>query len=78
MTSAIQFSLRPEQYQEFLEWQKEQDRKVALKQKKSFAHYGAIGGCYEFTFIPTGIGMGVRVKNSLTGDTIDLSHTEKW
>ncbi len=41
-------------------------------------YYGAIGGAYEYSFVPTGIGTAVKVRNVVTGDAIDLTDYEAW
>lgn len=67
------FTLTSEQVEKFETWAKEQDEKVAAKQKKPYPNYGACGGAYKFTFIPTSLGEIVKVHNSMTKETLDLS-----
>ena len=50
-------------------WRDEQDSKVREKN----SNYGAMGGGYTFMFTPTNLGMIIKVKNVLTGDTVDLT-----
>ncbi len=41
-------------------------------------YYGAIGGVYEYSFVPTSVGIVITVKNSVSGDIIDLSEYDRW
>ncbi len=41
-------------------------------------YYGAIGGGYEYSFVPTSLGVVINVKNVVSGDIIDLSEYDKW
>jgi len=41
-------------------------------------YYGASGGAYEYSFVPTSIGTVIKVKNVVSGDIIDLSEYEDW
>lgn len=43
-----------------------------------YPYTGACGGCETYTFIPTSIGMIVKVLNSVTGNVIDLTEYENW
>lgn len=47
------------------------------KKTKKNVQCGAVGGCFEYCFSPTGIGMLVVVKCS-DGTEIDLTDTENW
>lgn len=38
-----------------------------------FPYDGAVGGIFEYKFIPTNLGRSVLVRNSITGDEIDLT-----
>jgi hypothetical protein len=78
------FTLTEEQEEKLEVWRQEQDRKVMEAQKGTEceqpgrAYYGAIGGAYTYSFAPTGIGDVVKVTNSETKETIDLSDYELW
>lgn len=74
----MKFSLTEEQQKELNGWMKEQDQKVAEKQNRDEAYYGAIGGAYTYSFIPTNVGLGVSVRNCLTNETIDLTDYDAW
>lgn len=45
---------------------------------KREAYYGACGGGYEYIFAPCSLGMGVSVRNTITGEEINLSDYENW
>jgi hypothetical protein len=47
--------------------------KDSLEQGEPMPYHGAIGGAYAYCFIPTGLGSVVKVKNTVTGDEIDLT-----
>ncbi|MEA5521232.1 hypothetical protein [Limnoraphis robusta] len=53
-------------------------RKKQLITGKIKVYYGVVEQGYIFTCIPTPIINIVRVKNSLTGDEIDLTDYENW
>lgn len=59
-----------------------QDKKILefieKQEKKTDGNYGAIGGAYTYSFTQTGIGVGVRLKNSVTKEEIDLTEYENW
>lgn len=67
------FTLSPTQLQKINEWALEQDEKIAKKQGKSYPNYGSIGGAYGYKFIPTTIGMIVKVDNCVTKEEIDIT-----
>lgn len=72
------FQLDESQKQRLNVWIRQQELKVADEQQRSNAYYGAIGGAYEYCFLPTSIGLIVKVKNGLTKEEIDLSDYENW
>lgn len=74
------FSLTHEQELKLNPWIEEQDKKSAEKQRRPDGHpnYGAIGGAYTYSFTPASIGMIVKVQNSVTNETIDLSDYDDW
>lgn len=72
------FSLTKEQISMVEKWKKQQDQKVAKIQRKKFANYGALGGGYVYSFAPTGLGMVVKVTNTITEETIDVSGYDMW
>lgn len=41
-------------------------------------YHGAIGGAYTYSFTPTSLGCVVKVRNSMTGDEIDVTDYEAW
>ncbi len=51
---------------------------IEQEEKKTKGHYGAIGGGYTYSFIPTGLGVIFKVKNNLTGAEIDLTDYDSW
>jgi len=77
------FNLDARQQQELAAWQDAQDAKVLASQAERKPHwgqayYGACGGGYTYSFTPTSLGVIIVVKNGVTGEEIDLSHTEEW
>lgn len=71
----------------YRKWQKEQEKKVAkllkkagkqMGQKGLYVESSSIGGQYEYIFVPTSIGMVLKVKNLLTGDIVDLTDYNTW
>lgn len=74
----------------FKAWEDEQDAKVVEKQRNSddpfhkqmaedgYPYYGAIGGAYEFTFIPTSLGTVVAVRNLATNEELNLTNYDSW
>jgi len=50
----------------------------SLEQGEPRPYYGAIGGAYMFSFTATSLGSIVKVENTATGDSIDLSDYEDW
>lgn len=49
----------------------------AWQEKKGEIYVGAIGGAYEFCFIPTSAGHIVHVK-CVDGTELDLTDSEHW
>jgi hypothetical protein len=48
-------------------------RKTA-EEGKAVPYYGAIQGAYVYRFVPTTMGLIVRVENTETGDVLDLTN----
>ena len=48
------------------------------QEEKTGGEYGSIGGAYTYSFIPTSVGVVVRLKNTVTNEEIDLSDYESW
>lgn len=69
----MSFTLPKSRMKEFELWADYQDKKVANSQGENFPNYGASGGAYSYIFTPTSIGTIIKVKNSITGDTLDLT-----
>lgn len=46
--------------------------------KTAFPYYGTIGGGITFSFTPTGVGLVCKVRESLTGEELDLSEYADW
>ena len=61
-----------ENYKTFGLSKKEYDKYNAWRKSKGEVYVGAIGGAYEFCFIPTGIGTMVKVKCA-DGTELDLT-----
>lgn len=58
-------------YLKYNAWSKMQEKKVGDMQCRKFPYYGAE---YTFEITPTtSFGILVKVKNNITGDTIDIS-----
>lgn len=64
----MKFELTKEQEDKFNEWRKEIN--------KTYVDTTAIGGAYTFSFIPTGLGVIVKVKH-VTGAELDLTD-DNW
>ena len=83
-THHIGFTLTESQAEKLEVWQQEQDRKVVEAQsgtdleRLGQAYYGCSGGAYTYHCTPTSIGDVVKVTNSETNETIDLSDYELW
>ena len=50
----------------------------SIERGKPFPDYGMIGGAYEYSFSPNSVGIVINVKNTVSGDTIDLTEYEGW
>jgi hypothetical protein len=61
----LTFTLSPEKVKKYEEWSK----------SKGEIYVGAVGGAYEFVFIPTGIGTITKVKCA-DGTELDLTEEE--
>lgn len=46
--------------------------------KKPFKPVGTIGGRYEYIFIPTALGVIIKVRDSIMGDEIDVTDYLDW
>ena len=79
-----QFDISDEQWAKYEKWAEEQEvrsKAVYAHQKKKgrwVPSQGNWGGSYEWIFVQTGIGVGLHVKNRVTGDEIDLTEFDKW
>lgn len=62
------FQLSQEQYDKYVAWR---------EAKPSEIYVGAIGGGYSFVFIPTGLGIMVRVTCA-DGTELDLTDWDNW
>jgi hypothetical protein len=80
LDTAVQNEMRldDEQDRMFEVWRKEQDAKVAARQKNKEPYYGAIGGAYVWTRCGTTLGLVIKVRNDLTGDQLDLTDYHNW
>jgi hypothetical protein len=67
MATTIKFELDEEQTKKYHEWRANLPK----------VDYGAIGGGYQFIFIPTGLGDIVKVKRD-DGHELQLTDTSKW
>ena len=58
----------------------EKQLKAIEKWKKSLPESptGAIGGRFEYSFVPTNLGLVVKVKDAITKSEIDVSDYESW
>jgi len=72
----MSFRLSRHQQKQLNLWIEDQNKKVALKQNRKAPNYGACGGVLSYTFTPTTICMLISVKNTITGDTLDLSELD--
>ena len=63
----IKFELTEEEEKKFDEWRKSTGE----------VYVGAIGGAYEFSFIPTGLGTIITIKCA-DGTELDLTDSDKW
>ncbi len=98
----IVFKISNKQYQNYENWQKEVEERIAREQletrvsyqgnelsrldldwiKENLAggkprpYYGAVGGAYVYEFCPTSAGLSVKVENTESGDEINLTDYE--
>ena len=73
----LTFRLTREQDLEIVEWCNAHDKAKHGATEEEPRYSGSIGGAYTYMFVPTGIGLGVRVSCSC-GEEIDVSHYEDW
>jgi hypothetical protein len=52
--------------------------RLAAEQGAIVPVYGAIQGAYVYSFVPTTLGLVVKVENTETGDSIDLTNYDNW
>ena len=53
--------------------------RIAMQKGKQIPPwYGVSQGAYVYTFIPTTVGLAIKVENTETGDSIDLSDYSNW
>ena len=50
----------------------------SLEHGEPLPYYGAIDGAYTYSFSPTSLGCVVKVRNTVTGDEIDLTDYSHW
>jgi hypothetical protein len=62
----MKFEIYPDQIKKLDEWKK--------KIKDLYGEYGH----YSYTFSPTGIGNGVKVKSHLSNLELDLTDVDTW
>ena len=74
----MNFQLDYHQNIKFKNWQKIQDKKVCELQKNKFPYYGVTGGGYLFMFIPTSIGIIIKIQNNITKEEIDITDYNAW
>jgi hypothetical protein len=48
--------------------------RTAGKQGEAVPYYGAIQGAYVYRFVPTTMGLIVKIENTETGDVLDLTN----
>jgi len=78
------FELDEGEQQRLQEWLGEIELRAAkispdkIDPKSNRPYYGAIGGGLTFSFTPTGLGTVVKVTESLTKETIDLTDYGQW
>lgn len=65
------FTLSSKQVEMYEKWLKKKNKKTGE------VYVGAIGGAYEFVFIPTGIGTITKVRCA-DGEEIDLTEDEDF
>ena len=53
-------------------------RRAQQKGKWISPWYGVSQGAYVYTFVPTTVGLVIKVENTETGDSIDLSDYSNW
>ena len=67
------------QHKECPDCQKRKSQKKGKCDRHRFGVYeGCSGGAVHYEFIPTGIGVVVKIKYSLTGAELDISDYENW
>lgn len=65
------FTLTPEQMAKYEKWVKKKNK------KNGEVYVGAIGGAYEFVFIPTGLGTISKVRCA-DGSELDLTDENEF
>ena len=50
----------------------------SIERGEPLPYYGVSDGAYEYSFVPTSIGIVIKVKNLVSGDIIDLTDYEDW
>jgi len=50
----------------------------SIERGEPLPNYGPISGAYKYSFLPTSLGMVIKVENVVSGDIIDLSDYEDW
>lgn len=65
---SISIDLTPDQQQKLVSWQNSLPP----------AETGAIGGRIEYILIPTGLGLIIKVRDSVTKSEVDLTEYGDW
>lgn len=88
----MKFHLSINQQKKLTEWLKVLDEKTIQIQKEQmipeeweeltcngkYPYYGTSSGGVEYKFIPTGLGIILKVKHLFTGEEIDLTEYDYW
>lgn len=75
------FTVTDEQEKKIAEWEKSLAPQICRIQGLSLEegpYYGAIGGGLTYLFTPTGIGLALTVKETITGEEINVTNYEDW
>ena len=78
MNKETTFSLSAEDQEKLAQWKEMIEPDIRALVGNTNPRYGAAGGGYTYSFIPTGIGLIVKVTEYYTKKTLDLSDYESW
>lgn len=67
------FYLSDEQVEKIKAFEDTQDIIVAIEQGLDMPYYGAIGGSLSYIFIPTSLGVIIKVRHSVTKEELDVT-----